>query len=166
MAVKIYNVIQTILIALSVFTFLILGGAKLALGINAYVVVSGSMEPAIPTGSLCFVDKTKRQPEPGEIVAFQRGQILVTHRVIAAESGVYRTKGDNNSLPDPAPALQEEILGKTIFWIPKVGYAVAFFQTEDGFLAAITALTAFILIGYLLPGRGKLSGKRKMREIS
>ena len=53
------------------------------LGYEIYTVVSGSMEPALPTGSAVFVKYAAPETiELGEIVAYMDGSEPVTHRVI------------------------------------------------------------------------------------
>ena len=56
MAIRIYKVIQTMLLAVTVSLILGLGFMIVILDINPYVIVSGSMEPELPVGSVCLVD--------------------------------------------------------------------------------------------------------------
>ena len=71
-----------------------------------YAVVSGSMEPAIETGSLVYVKATEPEEiEPDEIVAFFGGRdanMIVTHRVVdnLVEEKQMITKGDANRTED------------------------------------------------------------------
>ena len=72
-------------------------------GYQLYTVVSGSMEPAIPTGSLVYVKYI--QPEEiqtEDVIAFYGTDAdgsIVTHRVVSnsAAMGNFITKGDANS---------------------------------------------------------------------
>ena len=49
------------------------------------------------------------------------------HRVVEVheteESTFFITKGDANDAPDPLPVLPEQVNGKIIFRIPKIGWA-------------------------------------------
>ena len=63
--------------------------------LRGYVILSGSMEPVIPTGSVAVVDSSKRDVRPGNIATFERHGDLVTHRIL---SKVYCTgKGHGTS---------------------------------------------------------------------
>ena len=55
-------------------------------GLHIYTVVSGSMEPAIPTGSLVYVRETSpEQVGAEEVIAFYGARdsaSIITHRVV------------------------------------------------------------------------------------
>lgn len=154
----IYHIIENVLIFLILFFTLALGGAKLIGHISPFMVLSGSMEPQLATGSLCFVNERDREAKAGDIIAFSKGSMKIVHRVLKAEHGVYTTKGDNNPHADRAPVSQKEVLGKVVFSIPKAGYAAAFLQTKKGMLLTSAALAAFFVMGRLLPERKKRGG--------
>lgn len=161
----IYDKIQTLLIGLALMFVGCIGGAWILLDISPHIVMSGSMEPAIPTGSLCFVDEQSRYIKTGDVIAFEKGGMKMTHRVAGRRTdGGYITKGDNNTAEDPAPVYQKDIIGKTIFWIPKLGYGAAFLRSIQGILSSLIFLTAFILLDRILPQRkrkGDLYGKSR-----
>jgi signal peptidase len=62
--------------------------AGAALGLRPVVVISGSMEPALPVGSMVFIRTVSAvDVHPGEIVTVRRhdgGTGLITHRVVRA----------------------------------------------------------------------------------
>ena len=71
-----------------------------AFGIVPYVVLSGSMEPTIETGSVCFINKHADYDsiKEDDIIAFQmKNGPLVTHRVVEVTDSGLTTKGDNNT---------------------------------------------------------------------
>ena len=112
---------------------LIAGGILFAMGIKPSITVSGSMEPEIKTGSLCFVNTRASfyDVEEGDVIAFETPTGgMVTHRVIGAEEGgiVLITKGDNNEISDGPTTSVENFRGETLFSIPYLGYAVAAIQ--------------------------------------
>ncbi|MGO5479957.1 S26 family signal peptidase [Anaerovoracaceae bacterium HCP3S3_H6] len=41
------------------------------LDMNPYVVVSGSMEPDLPVGSVCIIDCQQRSPDEGDIISYK-----------------------------------------------------------------------------------------------
>ena len=59
-----------------------------------YVVLSGSMEPKLPVGSLVVADTERTNVKIGEIVTFQKSGRTVTHRVTGLKEHGYQTKGD------------------------------------------------------------------------
>ena len=61
--------------------------------LRGYVILSGSMEPVIPTGSVAVVDSSKRDVRPGNIATFERHGDLVTHRILSKQKRDTRRKG-------------------------------------------------------------------------
>ena len=59
---KIWNIVTAVLVAAIAIFAILLVGARL-FGIQVYAVISGSMEPNYPVGSLIYVKKA----EPEEI---------------------------------------------------------------------------------------------------
>ena len=120
------------------------------MGIKTYIVRSGSMEPEIRTGSLCFVDTKVDYSEIKEydIIAFERGKLLVTHRVVQVLKDGLVTKGDNNDLDDGITTTEKNYVGKSVFSIPLLGYAISWVQTRAARRSAIVSL--FIVLGIQL----------------
>jgi len=142
----IINVITTLII--------VIGGIFLGLylfGIIPYIVLSGSMEPTIYTGSLCFIDKNYdyQKIEEKDIIAFKVNNTLVTHRVDnITEEGIV-TKGDSNNTVDGTVITKDNYVGKNIFWIPMLGYVVVAFQTTTGKIILITCVILLLIAGFL-----------------
>ena len=110
----------------------------------SYIVQSGSMEPAIPTGSIVFVkDVPAENIQEGDVITYaeSRGAPSTTHRVIQKfdeGAGIrFQTKGDANEDPDPEPVYRDEIVGVVIFSVPYLGYLVAFASTRVGWVAFV-----------------------------
>ena len=78
-------------------------------GIFPYIVLSGSMEPSIPTGSVIFVQTREIFVQPGDVILYTGSAGNVTHRVVKDQNEVYLTKGDANSTCDPLPVKKEQI---------------------------------------------------------
>lgn len=116
-------------------------------GIKPYITVSGSMEPNIMTGSVCFVNTNAKYEnvEMNDIIAFNAGNTLVTHRVVNFTSGGLQTKGDNNEEPDTIITTNSNFVGKTLCSIPVVGYIVMFFKTPIG-LSAIGLILLLLIV--------------------
>lgn len=95
-----------------------------------YTVMSGSMEPTLPTGSVVVSQSVSTDAVRfDDIITFQmesgRPQ-TVTHRVVAVDvvegETRLRTQGDANNAIDPEPIRPEQVRGKVIYHIPYVGY--------------------------------------------
>lgn len=108
-----------------------------------YVVQSGSMEPAIMTGSVIFSLPQKNYLR-GDVITFAPNpseKRLVTHRIAYKNfpDGIhgeptYLTSGDANEEIDRWEISQNQIIGKVAFTIPYLGYAVDFAKTPQGFI--------------------------------
>ena len=131
---------------------LLLGGVRL-LGLTPYAVLSGSMEPTYPVGSVIYVAET----EPEELrvkdpLTYRiEGGTVVTHRIeeILNEGTPllsFVTKGDANQTADsPVPA--SAVIGRPLFCLPYLGYVSEFIRHPVSLLsvivvgAAVTALS-------------------------
>lgn len=152
---KIYSVIQNVIIAsasILVIFFVIL---FMIFNIRPAVVISGSMEPEIMTGSMAFVDYDITEPQVGDIIEYEYKDIKVIHRVASVEEDGYVTKGDNNKAEDIGIVADSQINGKYIFSIPYAGYVLMFFRTAKGITITVTAVVIFLLVGVLLKGKGR-----------
>lgn len=106
-------------------------------GIIPYVVMSGSMEPEIPVGSLCFVNTNVSYESivKGDIIAFTAdGEFCITHRVTDVGTDGFVTKGDGNSKEDLWKVRQKNYKGKTVVWIPYIGYILRIIPEFINFL--------------------------------
>jgi len=83
-------------------------GSSAVLGWRFVVVTSDSMEPEIRDGALLLAKETpfSRLAE-GDVIVFESGGRLNTHRIIALEYGMAITKGDAALLPDAVPVTPE-----------------------------------------------------------
>jgi signal peptidase I len=132
-----------------------------------FTVQSGSMEPAIGTGSLIFV-KPSGEYQAGDVVTRKTTdpKITVTHRVIEKkeEAGekFFLTKGDANDAPDGEKVLPGNIIGKMIFRIPLIGYAVNYAKTTQGLILLIIVPSVIIIYDEL--NKIKEEIRKKMRR--
>lgn len=93
-------------------------------GVKAYIVMSGSMEPEIQTGSLCMVNRRASfdRIREGDVIAFETAGGMVTHRVVRKDGEWLETKGDANDISDGYTTTRENYRGETIFSVPYLGY--------------------------------------------
>lgn len=88
-------------------------------GYTVMQVVTGSMADTINIKDIIIV-KLTNQIDKDDIVTFQEENILITHRVVEIENDIVTTKGDANNSYD-TPIKKQDIIGKVVFIIPKVG---------------------------------------------
>lgn len=140
------------LLAIVVLSMKASGGEPKIFGHQMKVVVSGSMEPTLETGSIIInkliEDTTTFQPK--DIITFQSGNKLVTHRIINTlevnGETLYETKGDNNKSADNGYVKSEHIVGKyASITVPKLGYVVNYFNSKLG-AALLLAIPGLLLI--------------------
>ena len=104
-------------------------------GYEVYEVVSGSMEPEIPVGSVLYVKAADlSQVAEGEIIAYQDVDAVVAHRVVHNRTslGEFVTKGDANNTEDREPIPYGAVVGRVEMTIPVLGMFLAFFSTVIG----------------------------------
>lgn len=96
-------------------------------GYDAYSVVSGSMEPAIPTGSLVYVQEAAPEDmKEDNVIAFygaKDSNAIITHRVVENKvvMGEFVTKGDANKTEDMNTVPYSNFIGKVVYTIPVLG---------------------------------------------
>jgi len=109
-------------------------------GIQSFTVLSGSMEPTVPVGSIIFTQKFPSY-RINDVIAFKRNNIVVTHRIVDIEDKnnilYYKTKGDANNTVDTDLVSNFDILGKSFYYVPYLGRFVFFMKTIPGFLIFI-----------------------------
>ena len=92
-----------ILILLSVIISCLPVTVPRLMGYEIYDVVSGSMEPEIPVGSILYVEGLAPEDvEEGDVIAFWSNGSVVAHRVVKNKvvEGTFITKGDANARED------------------------------------------------------------------
>lgn len=167
---KVWNIITTLIVAVIVLLAVVLAGSRL-MGVRVFSVLSGSMEPNYPTGSLIFV----REVDPftlaeGDVITFMLDEDTVaTHRIVdvvpdEADPSVVRfqTKGDANDAPDGSLVHYKNVIGSPVFCVPQLGYVMNYVQNPPGLYVAI-AVFAVLLLLMLLPDLifGDKDGEKK-----
>lgn len=153
LAVRVISPLVLAVVAVIVVGLLAITVGPRFLPYQALVVRSGSMSPAIPTGSVVFYHRVAAdQVKVGQIIVFARpgaASERVTHRVFKISSGptgrYFVTKGDANGAPDDwrVPAVGKGWVAS--FHVPYVGYVLADLQST-------TARLLLLLIPALLLG--------------
>lgn len=133
-------------------------------GCDIYAVISGSMEPAIPTGSLVLVKAVEDSTvEVDDVIAYYSDSdngAIITHRVVDNQviSGQFITKGDANPSNDPTPVDYDRYIGKVIFSVKYLGYIASFLDQTAGKIAVVSVVLIAVLLNLL---GDTLNGKKK-----
>lgn len=133
------------LVLLSAAAVLSLVVAPKVTGWSEVVVLSGSMEPAMPVGGLAFVEPVPvASVEPGDVITFRHPhdpERLVSHRVVAVtghlgEATIW-TKGDANAAPDQWVVRGDDVVGKVRFTLPYLGSISQKLHTRQGIVLVV-----------------------------
>jgi signal peptidase len=101
-----------------------------AVGATPYTIVTSSMEPSMPPGTLVVVEPVDPDEiSVGDVVTYQLqsgNSTVVTHRVVSAGTTmageqVFQTQGDANDSPDTEPVRPVQIRGERLYFVPYVG---------------------------------------------
>ncbi|WP_341359344.1 signal peptidase I [Georgenia sp. M64] len=139
-------------------------------------ILSGSMEPTIPTGSQVVVEPVRGEAAtaalaPGDVVTvmpYPNDPTLVTHRVVAravAADGtvVLTTRGDANDAADPWPLTATQVRGVVRYHIPYAGYLATALdgdQKRTGTAALAVALLGYAGIQLVRAAADRSAGRR------
>lgn len=149
---KICDLLTTILIIVLLIVAIILVGPTLVGG-KTLAVLSGSMEPEIPVGSIVIVmDEEASNLQFGDIATYRmNGDTMVTHRVLEnnIEEKYLIFKGDANDVPDANPILYSDVEGKVLFHLPLLGYLSIYIRTPLGVTAGCGVIFLFIVLAFL-----------------
>ena len=147
--------------------FLIVAVLPIPGNVKLKIVQSGSMEPAILTGSVVII-KPSPVYEVGEVITFgadTKTQVPTTHRVVSIQGEgaqtQYQVKGDSNEEADPELVKGREVIGKVLFAVPYAGYLLDFAKKPLGFALLVGVPAVLVILGEL----GKIWGEvRKIQR--
>lgn len=140
------------LLEILVILLLILYVGANALGYRFYTVMSGSMLPTIPVGSIALVNTNETNYEIGDIITYNRNGEVITHRIHDVQGEDIFTKGDANQSVDAATILHQNIIGKYLFFIPVLGYL--FVYLRQYFLYVLTFIAVICLLFLIFKKNG------------
>ncbi|MBF4594942.1 signal peptidase I [Curtobacterium flaccumfaciens] len=142
-----------------------------ATGSMPLTVLTQSMEPTLPPGTLLVVRPTPIDDiRVGDVVTYQivSGQpAVVSHRVISVSSSsngerTFVLKGDNNAEADPAPVTAVQIRGVVWYSVPEIGIVN---QVVNGSRSWLIPAVAGVLLTYgaVMMTAGFVSAARRRR---
>ena len=172
---RVWDAFTWLVVAAAVVLAVLLAGVRV-FGLTPYCVLSGSMEPQYKTGSLIYVKHAAPEDvSVGDAITFVLNEDLVvaTHQVyqIDRENRCFYTQGianvdsEGNIQHDPAPVLYENLIGKPVFTIPKLGYVSDYLSTPPGMYVGIGA-ALIMLILFFLPDMLKAAEESDAKEAA
>ena len=143
-------------------------------GGTALTVLTQSMEPTLPPGTLIIIRPTALEDiKIGDVVTYQitSGQpAVVSHRVVSRSVDTtgrttFTTKGDNNDLPDASPVHKAQIRGTLWYSIPWLGYLNNLVGGQGrSLLVPLIAAALLIYAGFMIASSVAISWKKKHRS--
>ena len=154
---KLWNIFTTVVVVLVVLCAVFLMGSRV-LGFKVFNVLSGSMEPVYPVGSvICVKPVDALSLAVGDDITFLLNErVVATHRIVEVlpdeadgASVFFRTQGIANNAPDANPVHSKNVLGTPVCCIPWLGWAVNFVQTPPGSYIAAAAAVLMLALAFL-----------------
>jgi len=144
MSLRFITIFFTSLTILLVILFII--------GFRFVIVLTDSMEPTVPKGSLVVTAPAWLvKPTSGSIVLYvlrlERGEWLVLHRIVAVDADLFLTKGDSRGFIDPWMVEPGNVVGVAVLVVPFLGYLLLFLRA---FIPVLVSIFVFFLIYMLL----------------
>ena len=129
-------------------------------------IISESMEPTFYKDDLALVKSCNMEElKKGDIITFKQEDRIISHRIseIIEEKGKkqFITKGDNNEVEDIEPVDVQNIYGKVVLVIPKIGKIINYIQNARGF---INICILIIIICILVNFRDNMINNRKIKR--
>lgn len=159
MFARIWNILLTLLLAVAAALVIAFAGVRVV-GLVPFAVLSGSMEPEYPVGSLIYVkDVQPDDVQVGDAITFRQGSgTLVTHQVyeIDAEQqlfytqGIANVNGDGEIMHDAAPASWSALVGRPVACIPYLGYVNVWVTQPPGLYVVVSLVGVIIAVSIAL----------------
>lgn len=170
---KVWNIITSILVIIVVIAAVLLVGVRV-IGLQPYSVLTGSMEPELPVGSLVYVKACEpKDVKVGDTITFVLNEDLdvATHKVdsIDTENKVFYTYGiankdaNGNYIMDGGTHFNN-LIGKPVFSIPYLGYVSAWVITPPGSYIAIGGLVLLFILAFIPDIVSKTSKKKEEEQ--
>ncbi len=121
-------------------------------GLAEFNVITGSMEPKLPVGSLVYVKAASFEDlKEKDIIAFDKGATVITHRIVSINESdmLITTKGDANDANDFTPVPYQDVIGKVVFHIPVYGFIAAFISSILGKVCFVCLLVLGVVMSGL-----------------
>lgn len=92
------------------------------------------------------VDGRKKEWNPGDVITYRRGNMVVTHRIVEKSEEGYCTKGDANAEEDAGIVLEKQVIGNVIVALPWLGFGIIWLRQRGTlFFLAVGAVMLFTI---------------------
>lgn len=113
-------------------------------GYTVMQVVTGSMSGTIEEQDIIVVKITK-DVKTNDIITYDNGKNLITHRIIKINDDFITTKGDANNTEDK-PITNDLVVGKVVFIAKNVAIWVKVFTTPAVIISLIVTISLIYVV--------------------
>ena len=125
----------------------------LLLGANIYTIAARAFthkpQPEINVHDLIVV-REQEEYTIGDVITYENGDSVVTHRIVGRSGSCFITRGDNNNTNDLYPVAESAVVGKVVLSVPRAGLFVEYLRTPLGMCCMVFIGLLLIEIPYLL----------------
>jgi signal peptidase len=142
-------------------------------GATPYTVLTSSMEPGLPPGTLVVVRPVPiEEVSTGDVITYQLESgdpTVVTHRVVGLSTTLggeksLITQGDSNDIPDAAPVQPVQVKGRLWYSVPYIGRVSNVINGDQRQVGVSVVVVA--LLGYAgLMLAGSVRERRRRRPV-
>lgn len=128
-------------------------------GAQSYTILTGSMQPKMPPGTLVVVKPVDPQDiSIGNVITYQlvSGEpAVVTHRVVGVgangkSESVFITQGDANNTADALQVTEAQVMGRLWYAMPYVGHVNNLINGKERQVTMIVIVSGLLLYaGYM-----------------
>ncbi|MHC1600780.1 MAG: signal peptidase I [Candidatus Nezhaarchaeales archaeon] len=160
------DIIVLVVIIIAIFAFN--EGVKIVVGTDVplAIVEGNSMIPTFYDGDIIFVVGVKPSDlQVGDVIIYRANDKLIVHRIIdiIIYNGKYffKTKGDNNLMPDPGLVPEDRVVGRVVgVLLPRVG---AIFKLIMPYKYVIVGLLIVLAVAIVLWPSKKDEGRELLK---
>jgi signal peptidase len=146
---SVVTVIGLLVLVAVLVPFLVFAVPQVVGADHGFVILSGSMEPAVSPGDVVIVDASAAI-EVNDVITFDNGNAIpTTHRVVDVVDGQYITQGDANENADAQPVPPDAVLGEVTIMIPLIGHVILWVNTPTGYIALVVLPLVLLLASEL-----------------
>ena len=154
---RVLNALALVLVIVLFLLAIALVGVR-AFGLTPYAVLSGSMEPVYPVGSLIYVAECDpSEVQPGDAITFHNGSGQVaTHQAYEVDTSAQeiRTQGianinpDGSIMHDAEPVAFSQVIGMPVACVPLLGYLSVALSTPPTSYMVIAGAIALVALSW------------------
>lgn len=164
---RIVHIISNICyLAITIYVLLVL---PKIFGNNPVVVLSSSMTPNYPVGTIVYYHSIQKEKiKVNDVITFKTtNNKFVTHRVNKLVDNKFETKGDANNSPDAKLVDYKDVVGKVApISIPYLGYYVEFINTNFYIVIGVVIILVleFVLTNFNINRKEEVKKDEKSQE--